>query len=74
MISVDKDSFAFVVYLINACADNWKVTPSTVYKKMKETDCIENYLVPFYDILHTLGSAYMTEDIRGYLQQRGVSV
>jgi hypothetical protein len=42
--------------------------------KLKETDCIEHYLVPFYDILHTLGSAYMAEDIRGYLEQRGVII
>ena len=69
---MDKDTFAFVVYLINVCANKWNITTSDVYGKMKETDIIENYLVPFYDVLHTLGSAYMAEDIQGYLEQRGV--
>lgn len=71
---MNQDTLAFVVYLINVCADKWNTTPSNVYKKLKETDCIENYLVPFYDVLHTLSSAYMEEDIRGYLTKRGVNI
>ena len=48
--------------------------PFECLQKLKETDCIEGYLIPFYDVLHTLSSAYMAEDIRGYLEQRGVNI
>lgn len=71
---MDRDTLAFIVYLINVYACKWNTTPSNVYKKLKETDCIEGYLIPFYDVLHTLSSAYMAEDIRGYLEQRGVNI
>lgn len=67
---MDRDTLAFIVYLINVCACKWNTTPSNVYKKLKETDCIEGYLIPFYDVLHTLSSAYMAEDIRGYLENK----
>ena len=71
---MDNNTLSFVVSLINVCADKWNMAPSSVYMKLKETDCIEHYLVTFYDIVHTLGSAYMAEDIRGYLEQRGVII
>ena len=35
---------------------------------------IDDYLVPHYDILHTQGTDYILEDIKEYLEVRGVAV
>ena len=71
---MDKDAFSFVIYMIHACANHWKCSPSEVYKKMKSTDCIMGFLVPNYEILHTQSTQYIMEDIKEYLTIRGIFI
>jgi hypothetical protein len=71
---MDRESFSFVIYMIHACANRWRKVPSDVYKMLQKTGCIDNYLVPHYDILHTQGTDYIVDDIEEYLGIRGVKV
>lgn len=71
---MDRESFSFVIYMIHACANRWRKVPSDVYKMLQNTGCIDNYLVPHYDILHTQGTDYIVDDIEEYLGIRGVKV
>ena len=71
---MNKESFSFIVYMIHACADKWGLSPAEVYKKLQSVGCIDRYLIPNYEILHTQGSGYVTEDIEQYLTMRGVAV
>ena len=71
---MDKDSMAFVVYMIHRCANQWGCSPAAVYRKLKESGCIDTYLVPFYDVLHTQSSQYVLNDIALYLRNRGIAV
>ena len=60
--------------MIHACAQKWKMLPSEVYKKLQDSGCIDQFLVPHYDILHTQGTEYIVENINDYLSARGVCV
>lgn len=71
---MDKDSFSFVVYIIHACANKWNMMPSLVYEKLKSVECIERYLVPHYEILHTQGTEYVVDDVKKYLEVQGVAI
>ncbi len=71
---MNKDSFSYVIYMIHACANNWHYNPSEVYRKMKNANCIMGFLVPNYEILHTQSTQYVMEDIKEYLNVRGVSI
>ena len=71
---MDRESFSFVVYMIRACADKWSKMPSEVYRLLQKAGCIDDYLVPYYDILHTQGTDYIVEDIREYLGIRGIEI
>lgn len=71
---MNRESFSFVIYMIHACANRWSKVPSEVYKLLQKTGCIDNYLVPHYDILHTQGTDYIVDDIKEYLGIRGVSI
>ena len=42
-----------------------------VYKLLKKTACIEKYLVPFYDVLHTMSSEMVVRDVLEYVEARG---
>ena len=50
---MDNESFSFVIYMIHACANKWGKLPSEVYALLTKADCINKYLVPHFDILHT---------------------
>lgn len=71
---MNRDSMVFVVYMIHRCANQWGLSPAMVYKKLKESGCIESYLVPHYCVLHTQFSTYVLEDIEQYLKNRGIAV
>ena len=67
---MNKDVLEFVVYMIHACSQKWEQSPSSVYKKLQSADCIDKFLVPHYDVLHTQGTAYVVSDIEEYLKTR----
>ena len=71
---MNRNSMAFVVYMIHRCASRWGLSPAAVYRKLKESGCIETYLVPHYDALHTQSSEYILKDIELYLRSRGIAV
>lgn len=71
---MNKDSFSFVIYMIHACANKWNMPPSEVYRRLQSVGCIDRYLEPHYDILHTQGTGYIVNDIQEYLKVRGVIV
>lgn len=65
---------AFVVYLIHALSEAWKMATPNVYSLLKTSGTLDKYVIPFYDVLHTCGSRYLVEDITGYLTDRGYKV
>lgn len=70
----DKNIFSFVIYIIHACAEKWGKFPSEVYKLLESKSCIEKFMVPNYDVLHTQSTDYIVNDIQEYLKNRGVSI
>ena len=71
---MSRETFSFVIYMIHVCAGKWQLSSSEVYRKMSEAGCIDGYLVPHYDVLHTQSSDYVAEDVKEYLLNRGVAV
>ena len=71
---MNRESMAFVVYMIHRCAERWHQSPSRAYRKLDESGCIRSYLIPHYDVLHTQSSQYVLEDIEQYLRVRGIVV
>ncbi len=50
---MSRNEFEFVIYMIHACANKWNRTPADVYRQLRANKCITDYLIPFYDVLHT---------------------
>lgn len=71
---MDKDSFAFTVYLIHELAAAKKKTSGEIYKILKKYDCIDDYIVPYFDVLHTMGTEYLINDVSKYILQRGGTI
>ena len=71
---MNKETFSFVIYMIHACANKWQKYPSEIYRLLTNAGCIDQYLVPYYDVLHTQSTDYVVDDIKEYLGIRGVAV
>ena len=71
---MDKETFSFVIYMIHACANKWGKLPSEVYYLLSKADCIDKFLVLHFDVLHTQSTCYIVDDIKEYLEVRGVKL
>ena len=64
----------FVIYMIHEVATRNRLYPSRVFHAMEKTGCIKDYLIPFYDVLHTMSSEAVADDILEYIRLRGVAI
>ncbi|MCL1920407.1 MAG: DUF3791 domain-containing protein [Kiritimatiellaeota bacterium] len=67
-----KQSF-FAVFCIEAVADELKTTGDRIYKMLTDdSNILDNYIVPSYDVLHTQGKEYIVQDLLEIMRRRGV--
>ena len=63
----------FVVFCIEELAMECKVPGSEMYRLLaKKTDMISNYIVPNYEVLHSMGRNTIVEEMKNILQERGL--
>ena len=71
--SMTPDQSFFAVFCIEALADELNMTGDEIYIMLTEkSDILDSYIVPFYDVLHTQGKAFIVNDLMELMQNRGV--
>lgn len=68
----DKNVLEFVTFCISKLADFLNMSQNEVYRRLKSSGILYEYIVPSYDVLHTFGSRYLMEDIADYMREKGV--
>ncbi len=71
---MDRKMLEFSVFLIHALAEEWHRSCGRVYQILNETGILDNYILPYYDVLHTQGKQYLVEDITEYAKEKGVNI
>lgn len=74
MKSCNKEQLEFTVFIINKLSYYLNKPVYEIYKILEETDVLDSYIIECYDVLHTLGSEYLMEDISEMLRERGVNI
>ena len=64
----------FVVFMMHILAAAWGMPPSEVYSLCKRSGALDMYLVPHYDVLHSMGANALIEDVTGYIRERGFEI
>ena len=64
----------FSVFLIHRVAESWQKTASETFRLLDNATIVSEYIVPFYDVLHTLGEEYLVADITSLAEKRGVII
>ncbi len=69
---MDNRTLEFVTYCIGQLSLLLKLPQREVYKRLKKSGILYDYIVPSYDVLHTFGSRYLMEDLTEYMKEKGV--
>lgn len=65
----------FAVFCIENVAKKLEVDGTAAYDMLAvQTDVLQNYIIPCYDVLHTQGKEYIVNDLIDMLKAKGVSL
>ncbi|MDR1960970.1 MAG: DUF3791 domain-containing protein [Gracilibacteraceae bacterium] len=71
--SMTPEQSFFAVFCIETLADALGTTGDKVYKMLAEdSDILDAYIVPFYDVLHTQGKDYIVGDLKELMRKLGI--
>jgi len=62
----------FVTYCIGNLSRRLGLSAGEVYRRLKKSGILTEYIVPSYDVLHTFGKEYLMEDLIDYMKEKGV--
>lgn len=62
----------FVTYCIGNLSRRLGLSAGDVYRRLKKSGILTEYIVPSYDVLHTFGKEYLMEDLIDYMREKGV--
>lgn len=69
---MDITTLEFVTYCISKLAQVLGMSQREVYRRLKQSGILYDYIVPSYDVLHTFSSRYLVEDLTDYMREKGV--
>jgi hypothetical protein len=64
----------FSIFVLHSLSDKWGKSPVEVYRILNDTGILDDYVIRCYDVLHTLGKEYLTEDITDFVKEKGVKI
>lgn len=72
---ITDEQLYFAVFCITALSRNLGIIPSDVYNLITEkTKVLDEYIIKYYDILHTQSEDYIVEEIINLLRNKGIKV
>lgn len=72
--NLEEKELRFIIFLLYSLAENWNVSPAQVYQILFTTGILDEYIIPCYDVLHTLGKEYLVEDITEFVNEKKVNL
>ena len=69
---MNKEELTFVTSCIGQLALRLHLPQQEVYRRLKRSGILYDYIVPSYDVLHTFGSQYLMDDLTDYMREKGV--
>lgn len=70
---MNEQTLEFAVFCIESLAKKLNENPADVYRLLtKSTNLLNEYIVPFYEPLHSQGEEYIVNELIEILQEKGV--
>jgi len=72
---ITNEQLYFAIYCITALSRNLNMDPSEVYELISErTNILDDYIIKYYDILHTQGEDYIVSEIAKLLKDEELEI
>ena len=72
---ITDEQLYFAIYCLTALSRNLNMIPSDVYNLLTEkTKILDEYIIKYYDTLHTQGEDYIVGEIVSLLKSKGIKV
>jgi hypothetical protein len=68
---MDEKKLEFSIFCVESLAESLNMDARTVYKLIKETNILDNYIIPCYEPLHSQSKSYIVADLIDVLKERG---
>ena len=73
VIPMDKKQLDFAVFCVENVAEHLNLTGAEVYALLAEkSNILDEYVIEYYDALHTQGKDYIVDDLVEYMDKEGV--
>lgn len=69
---MSENNVDFVTYCIGNLSRRLGLDAREVYRRLKISGILSEYIIPSYDVLHTFGKEYLMEDLSEYMREKGV--
>ena len=66
------EQLIFSVFCVGGISDALKMNAGKVYRLLRDSGILKEYIVPSYDVLHTFSKEYLIEDLVSYMKEKGV--
>lgn len=66
------DQLDFATYCIGCLSMKLSLPQPDVYRRLKSSGILDDYIVKGYDILHTFSREYLMSDLISYMKDKGV--
>lgn len=71
----NEDELFFSIFCIENVAIKLGVSADKVYHALvEESDILNGYIIPCYEVLHSQSKEFIVEDIISYMQEKGVEI
>lgn len=71
--NMTTDQLEFSTFCIGNVAEALNISESDAYTLLQKSGLLNDYIVKYYDILHTYSRRYITEELTSLLHDRGVA-
>ncbi|OPJ57349.1 DUF3791 domain-containing protein [Clostridium oryzae] len=68
---MDERKLEFSIFCIESLAENLCMSTQSVYKILKKTGILDDYIIPCYEPLHSQSKHYIVDDLKEILKERG---
>lgn len=74
MSEIERRKIDFSIFVLYRLAEHWRQPAAHLYRQLEQAQVFEDYVIPYYDVLHTLGEEVLVDDVSLYAQRRGVTL
>jgi hypothetical protein len=72
---MDEKQLEFSIFCIESIAEHLMMRGDQVYQLLTEdSNILDSYIIPYYDVLHTQGKSYIVNDIVEMMRDKGIVV